>query len=138
MIRTAICLAAIVLLIGMALVDAPARGADQTSTWNGGNGDWDDPIMWNTNPLYPDNGNGGFTYDAIVNSGSVTVDLDVTIEAFTLAGSLTVQGPSVSFTANGSTTLDGCSLYASSAGAVDVSNATGYVAGINTRHRQRV
>ncbi len=45
----------------------PATAADQTATLTGG-GDWNSSGVWSTNPLFPNNGNGGFTYDVIQNA----------------------------------------------------------------------
>src|SRR5262245_12140024 len=63
-----------------------ALAADVTSTWNGTTGNWSDATRWSSNPNFPNNGNGGFTYDAIINSGSVTLDQDIAIEKLTLSG----------------------------------------------------
>jgi fibronectin-binding autotransporter adhesin len=53
--------------------------ADFSAIWDGGNGNWDDPLHWNTNPNYPNN-SGGFTYDATINIGLVSLDRDITIQ----------------------------------------------------------
>jgi fibronectin-binding autotransporter adhesin len=65
-----------------------ANGADVVSTWNGTTGNWTDFTRWSSNPLYPNDGNGGFTYDVVVNSGTITQDLlaGITVEKLTFGG----------------------------------------------------
>jgi len=74
-----------VALLGL-LLHAHARAADQTATWNGTIGNWSDFTKWSTNPLFPNNGNGGFTFDAAQNGGTLTVDQAITVEKLTLSG----------------------------------------------------
>jgi hypothetical protein len=63
--------------------------ADFSAIWDGGNGNWSDFIHWSSNPNYPNNG-GGFTYDATINSGTVTLDRDITLQRLFLGnGTLT-------------------------------------------------
>lgn len=71
---------------------APALGASFTATWLGGSDLWGNPAGWSTNPNVPNNGQPavGDTYDVVVNSGTVTLDLSPTIEALTLDGSTTL------------------------------------------------
>lgn len=69
--------------------------SDQVSTWNGGTGNWSIASSWTTSPtdgLVPNNGNGGFTFDAIVGSGTVNLDLDVTLNGLTITGGSTIEG----------------------------------------------
>jgi hypothetical protein len=70
----------------------PASAADFSAIWDGGNGNWDDPLHWNTNPNYPNN-SGGVTYDATINGGNVTLDRDITIQQLIFNGG-TLSGPS--------------------------------------------
>src|SRR5688572_16912594 len=68
--------------------------ADVTSTWGGGTGNWGSAPNWSNSPPvnhFPNNGNGGFTYDAVINSGTVTLNQNIAIQAFTL-GSGTLTG----------------------------------------------
>src|SRR5262245_19832327 len=53
-------------------------------------GNWSDPTRWDSNPLYPCNGNGGQSYDAIIPSGTATLDLTCALENFTLSGGAVV------------------------------------------------
>jgi hypothetical protein len=62
-----------------------AFGADVISTWNGSTGNWSEAARWSS-ANFPNNGNGGLTYDAVINAGTVTLDRDITIEALTLGG----------------------------------------------------
>jgi autotransporter-associated beta strand protein len=66
-----------------------SRAADVTSTWFGQTGVWGNAGNWNNVPAvsqFPNNGNGGFTYDAVINSGTVTLDRAITIQKLTLTG----------------------------------------------------
>jgi hypothetical protein len=68
-----------------------AGGAEALTlaTWLGGAGVWSDPASWDSNPLYPCNGNGGETFDVSIATGTATLDLDCEIEAMSLtAGTL--------------------------------------------------
>src|SRR5687768_2622208 len=79
--------AAVVIALGAA---APcAHAADVSSTWFGGNAFWDNAGLWNNTPAvaeFPNNGNGGLTYDVVVSAGTVDQASDYTIEALTLDG----------------------------------------------------
>jgi hypothetical protein len=63
-----------------------AVAADFTAIWNGGTGNWSDPLQWNTNPNYPNN-TGGITYDAAISHGFANLDVDVVIQRLSLGGS---------------------------------------------------
>ncbi len=70
------------------------------SLWNGTSGNWSDFTRWNSNPLYPNNGNGGDNYNVTINAGTVVVDLPITIDALNFGGgtisltnNLTTNGP---------------------------------------------
>ena len=55
------------------LAAGPAGAADVVSTWNGGNGNWQTASNWSNAPVvpeWPNNGNGGFTFDVAVESGT--------------------------------------------------------------------
>src|SRR3954470_7594269 len=68
---------------------AAARAANVTSTWNATTGNWSDPTKWLNSPAaaaYPNNGNLGNTYDAVVNGGTVTLDVAATVRGLTLGG----------------------------------------------------
>jgi hypothetical protein len=85
-------------LLGLLLsIHAPA--ADQTATWNGTTGNWSDFTKWNTNPLFPNNGNGGFTFDAVQSTGTITVDQAITIQKLTMSGG-TNKGAGFTLTLN--------------------------------------
>ncbi len=67
------------------------------AVWTGGSGNWSDPANWNIDPNFPNNGqpNPGDLYNATVtNSGTITLDIPITIENFTLARG-TVTGANV-------------------------------------------
>lgn len=65
--------------------------AQESATWDGSAGLWSDESKWDT-ALFPHNGNGGLTYDATVNGGTVTLDQDLTIQRLVFAGG-TIDGP---------------------------------------------
>ena len=64
-----------------------SSAADFSAIWDGGNGNWGDALHWNTNPYYPNN-TGGITYNATINSGTVTLDRDITIQRFFFNGGI--------------------------------------------------
>ncbi len=76
----------------------PAPAADQTATWNNSTGNWSDVTRWSTNPLFPNNGNGGFTFDAIINGGFATLDQNITIEALSIGGGNITGAAATNFT----------------------------------------
>lgn len=72
------------------------RAADTTSNWLGGTGNWNDPVQWSTNPSFPNNG-GGKTYSTFVNSGSPTLNQNITVNKFTFgqSGTPTLLGTNI-------------------------------------------
>ncbi len=67
-----------------------------SANWLGGVGNWSDATKWSTNPLFPNNGNGGSIFDATLSSGSLTQDIvgGVVIQRFDFSGgSLAVNNP---------------------------------------------
>src|SRR5690349_9386370 len=74
--------------------------AQVTANWNGTSGNWTDFTRWSTNPFYPNNGNGGVNYDAVVSLGGVTVDTNIVINNFALQGG-SLSGASHNLTVNG-------------------------------------
>lgn len=67
------------------LTSGPAV-AQVTATWNGSAGNWSEAARWSTNPLFPNNGNGGNTYNAVVGAGNATLDQAITIQGLTFGG----------------------------------------------------
>ncbi len=63
-------------------------GSANFATWLGGTGNWSDATRWSTNPLFPNNGNGGFVFVASLGSGSITQDVagGVIIEQLQMSG----------------------------------------------------
>jgi hypothetical protein len=71
-----------------------ARAADITSTWDGTANSWSDPSHWVNAPLagsFPNNGNGGFTYDAAVGSGTANLAGTIAIQSLNFSGG-TING----------------------------------------------
>ena len=59
---------------------ANAQAVLVNSTWNGGVASWQDASQWTPNAQFPNNGNGGDTYNATVNAGLATLNANVTLE----------------------------------------------------------
>ncbi len=79
---------ALACLVLAALLARPALAADITSTWDGTTNNWSS-AHWSNVPstsFFPNNGNGGFTYDAVINSGTVTLDQEIAIQKLTFGG----------------------------------------------------
>ena len=83
--------------MAFALFAGFAHAADVVSTFKGVTGTWGVSGNGANTPAlggFPNNGNVGVaTYDAIINSGAVTLDQDITIQKFTQSGA-TVNGGS--------------------------------------------
>ena len=75
----------LVILILLSAASAPLKAAE-FAIWLGANGNWSDPTRWSTNPLFPDNGNGGFSYDVLISSGTVTLDQPIAIDGLNGTG----------------------------------------------------
>jgi len=72
--------------IGLVLLGGVGRaGGDVLSTWNGLAGNWGEAANW-TPVGVPNNGNGGNNYGASIAAGAVNLDIDPTVNAFTLMG----------------------------------------------------
>src|SRR5690606_2980904 len=76
------------LAVGLAIA-APGVAADQAATWlNPITGLWSEATGWSSDPLVPNEGNGGFTYDVVIDASGtpyvVTVDEATTLENFVL------------------------------------------------------
>ena len=71
------------LLLGC-LVVAPLQGALLTRTWNGAEAPWNANAQW-TPTGFPNNGASN-TFHAIINSGTPTLNLNITLDQLTLTG----------------------------------------------------
>ena len=60
--------------------------AQSTAIWDNSSGNWSDGARWSSNPNFPDNGNPGGPYTAVVGGGFVTLDANFTINALTFTG----------------------------------------------------
>jgi FecR protein len=85
-----------------------------SGTWIGTTGNWSDATKWDINPRFPNNGqpNPGDIYDATLsNGGSITLDIPITIEHFTLTSGVVTGANSLTmnqlFTWNGGRLLSG-------------------------------
>ncbi|CAN5546320.1 hypothetical protein BH11PLA2_BH11PLA2_25410 [soil metagenome] len=82
----------------IALITTAKVHPQVATSWNGGNGNWSTASQWSPATFAPINGNGGNTYNVNIGSGTVTLDVPVTIQALTLSGqiagsqSLTING----------------------------------------------
>jgi hypothetical protein len=80
--------------------------ADTTATWDGTNNNWSSALDWSSNPFYPNNGTpSGTLYDAVVNNGTITLDVNPTVQLLDLTGG-TISGTH-SLTAGGLFTWSG-------------------------------
>lgn len=75
-------------IVALAVV-LPGWAADQSAQWlTAESGLWSDPTFWSTNPLVPNQGNGGFNFNVVIDAEGnpyiVTVDQATTLESFTL------------------------------------------------------
>ena len=71
-------------------VTGSSPAADVTSTWDGTDGVWSDSTKWDS-ALFPNNGNAGLTYDAVIAAGAVDVDQPIGIDALLFTGG-TISG----------------------------------------------
>jgi hypothetical protein len=100
-----------------------ACGADETATWFNGNGNWSDASNWSNVPVliaFPNDGNQGKTYDAIINGGTVTLDQAISIQGLAFSFG-TITGPGT-LTLSGATTWSGGTM--SGAGVTHVNAGT--------------
>ena len=101
------------ILIGLGSLRA--SGADVTSTWDGTNNNWSSTAHWSNFPnvvAFPNNGNGGFTYNAAINSGTVNLDQNIALQKLTL-NAATITG-AFDLSLNDASTLSGPSTIAGS------------------------
>jgi len=74
----------------MLVVTGQVRAAAVSANWLGGSGNWSDPAKWSSAPLFPDNGNGGCTFDVTLGTTggayTVTTSGTVTVQKFTMQG----------------------------------------------------
>ena len=89
-------LLAVIVLLGFAPRLVFAQPID--SIWSGATDIWSNSGQWSTAD-FPNNGNGGQDYNAIVNGGNVTMDVDAVIEALTLTAG-TINGGGFNLTMN--------------------------------------
>ena len=61
---------------------------NSTATYLGGTNGWNTSAAWSTNPLVPNNGNGGANFNVVMGSGSLTQDIaaGVTIQQLQMSG----------------------------------------------------
>ncbi len=83
---------------GSSLVLSNFSSANQvvTATYLGGTNNWSNAPRWSTNPLVPNNGNGGTNFNVALGSGSLTQDIapSVIIEQLQMSGgTLTLTNP---------------------------------------------
>jgi hypothetical protein len=79
-----------------------------STVWNGSNGNWTDAARWSTGPNFPSNGTpSDATYEAIINSGSISLNTPTTITSLKLlggslagVGNLTINNATVNGTYN--------------------------------------
>jgi hypothetical protein len=90
---------ALVLLLTALTPLCRSSAADFSAIWDGGNGNWDDPLHWNTNPNFLNNSKAG-TYDATISSGNVTIDRNITVQRLFLTNFETTLSDAYELTLN--------------------------------------
>jgi hypothetical protein len=71
----------------LSVTAAPAASAASLWAWQGGTASWCDPFAWSPSTWYPDDGNGGLTFDVDFGSGSAALDCGaISIQALNLTG----------------------------------------------------
>ncbi|MEM9110146.1 MAG: PEP-CTERM sorting domain-containing protein [Planctomycetota bacterium] len=73
------------LFAGVLTLSPVASLAQVNSTWDGTTGNWTDASKWSTAD-FPENGNGGFDFNAFINGGTVTLDDFIAIEGLEITG----------------------------------------------------
>ncbi len=91
---------------------AATASAQTTANFLGGPGDFSDPLNWDTNPVYPNNGQPGAadTYAATIAGGDVTLDVDVTLDSLNFVGASLLSNGTRTITA--ATTLGNGAVFA--------------------------
>lgn len=113
------------LFVGLLVADF-LFAADVTSTWDNTTNNWTSN-HWSS-VSYPNNGNGGFSYDAIIGGGIVNLNQDIQLEKLTLSGNGAVSSvTSFALTLNDLFTWTGGSIRGSGAvsalGGIDLHGA---------------
>ena len=110
----------IALVVVAASTASPCLAADETASWDNTQGNWSDASRWST-ASFPDNGNGGLTYDAVVAGGQVTLDQAITIDALTFSnGAINGNNDLSLSTLNWSSgNFNGTGIIAASSGTLD-------------------
>ena len=119
------------LLFCIGFVSSIATAADVTSTWDVFTNNWSDDSHWDS-LLFPSKGNGGLTYDAVISSGTVTLDQAIEIEGLNQTGG-TVGGTS-DVAASGHTPRTGGKM--SGAGTATI-GGTLTISGVTTKRLSR-
>jgi hypothetical protein len=97
-----------VALMALALLHR-TRAADRIANWNSTNNPWTASQHWSTG-VFPNNGNGGFTYDAVLGGGAITLDQNITIQRFTQSGGVLIALSPFTLTLNEVFTWSGGTL----------------------------
>jgi hypothetical protein len=85
------CVVAVTAMLAWHTCDV-GRAADITSTWDDSDGNWSDPARWDS-ANFPNNGNDGLTYDAVLFSGTATLDVDIALQGLQLLFGVNLVGP---------------------------------------------
>lgn len=89
------------MLCAAAVLAGATAHAQVVSTWFGQSGNWNNGDFWrNSNGIFtfPNNGNFGLTYDAVINSGTPILTQNITIDDLFLSGSSAVSTGQFSLT----------------------------------------
>src|SRR5437016_11378572 len=83
-------------LLYLAASASSTFAANVTSTWNANSANWGVASNWTNVPnvaQFPNNGNGGLTYDVTISSGTPSLNLNIAIQALNMSGG-TIAGNS--------------------------------------------
>jgi hypothetical protein len=105
----------------------PATAATYSETWNGATSNWSTAPDWSAPSVVPNNS--ADEYNAIINAGTITLDISPTIDQFSLTTG-TLLG-TATLTANAAVSLSGAHLGSSTAHTGPTINAAGGMS-INT------
>ena len=93
-------------LLFLFVFSAKLSGQTVDADWTGTAGNWSDASQWSTID-FPDNGNGGFDYDVLIEpNASVTLDVNATVRSLLLSG-LSLDGVGNTLNINGATCWSG-------------------------------
>src|SRR3954469_23535581 len=111
-------ISAVIQISVLLVASEAASAADLISTWDGTINNWTSN-HWSS-PNFPNNGNAGLTYDAIINGGTVTQDQDIALQRLTFNGGALTAGSSFFLTVQEQLNWDGGTMAGAGQTIIDV------------------